>query len=101
MRGDVVRGHLDLLLLAVLSRSPAHGYAIIQELKRGAFDLPEGTIYPALQRLERDGLVSSAWTVASGRRRRVYTVTAAGRSALRVQKLEWRNFSRALDTVLR
>ena len=68
---ESLRGHLDLLLLAALRPGPAHGYAIIEELRRrsgGTFDLPEGTIYPALHRLERQGLIESEWSDASGRR---------------------------------
>ncbi len=66
MKGDALKGHLELLLLATLRSGPAHGYAIIEDLKQrsgGAFDLPEGTIYPALHRLERSGAIESAWFV--------------------------------------
>ena len=81
-----LRGHLDLLLLATLrDDGPAHGYAIIASLRErslGAFDLPEGTVYPALYRLERDGLVDSEWDASAARRRRVYSLTPAGASVL-------------------
>jgi PadR family transcriptional regulator PadR len=75
MEGEMLKGHLDMIVLAALAAAgSAHGYAIIEEIKRrsgGAFDLPEGTIYPALHRLEQAGLLSSRWTTAdSGRRRR-------------------------------
>ncbi|WP_460915637.1 PadR family transcriptional regulator [Plantactinospora veratri] len=77
-----MRGHLDLLLLGALRRAgPAHGYALIAALRdrsEGTFDLPEGTVYPALHRLERDGLVSSEWDAGASRRRRVYRLTPLG-----------------------
>ena len=73
MRAETLKGHLDFLLLAIVADEPAHGYRIIEKLKRrsgGAFDLPEGTVYPALHRLEESGLLSSSWASGSGRRRR-------------------------------
>ncbi|HEY7420937.1 MAG TPA: helix-turn-helix transcriptional regulator [Gaiellaceae bacterium] len=86
-----------------MATAPAHGYAVIEELKRrsaGAFELPEGTVYPALHRLEADGLLASSWASASGRKRRVYRLTRRGRSALTQRRLEWTAFSRAVDGVL-
>ncbi len=103
MRPDVIRGHLDGLLLSVLSGGPAHGYALIESLAArsgGEFQLPEGTVYPALHRLERDGLVTSDWSSESGRRRRVYRLTARGRRAAGAASTEWRTFARAMDGVL-
>jgi PadR family transcriptional regulator len=103
MNAEVLKGHLDALVLATLEQEPAHGYAIIKRLQRlsaDVFRLPEGTVYPALHRLERDGLVKSRWTAARGRRRRVYRLTRPGAEALAVRKLEWRTFSRAVDAVL-
>jgi PadR family transcriptional regulator PadR len=99
-----VRGHLDLLLLAVLAETgPVHGYALIGALRErssGAFDLPEGTVYPALYRMERDGVIASRWEDAAPRRRRVYSLTTDGRRA-RVAKLrELRGFIRDMQTVL-
>ena len=102
MRADLVRGHLEGLLLAVLAGEPAHGYAIIERLEArsgGAFALPEGTIYPALHRLERDGLVSSSWSTHDGRRRRVYKLTARGRRASGAARREWRDFASAVEAV--
>ncbi len=101
--GETLKGHLDSLILAVVAAEPAHGYAIIEELKRrsrGAFELPEGTIYPALHRLEQADLLESRWSAASGRRRRVYTLTRRGRRQLEASKSEWRDFARAVDSVL-
>lgn len=100
-----LRGHLDLLLLSTLRHlGTAHGYAIITALRdssEGAFDLPEGTVYPALHRLERNGLVSSQWQDQSPRRRRVYTLTPRGNEALAKKKLEWQAFSRGMQAVLK
>src|SRR4051794_38813207 len=91
-----IRGHLDLLLLSVLdSTGPVHGYAVITALRdrsEGTFDLPEGTVYPALQRLERAGLVASRWDDTTPRRRRVYELTADGHRARAAKKREWGGF---------
>jgi len=103
MRAETLKGHLDLLLLAILADEPAHGYRIIEELKRrsaGAFDLPEGTVYPALHRLEQNGLLASSWASGSGRRRRVYRLTVRGRRALVGARQEWRGFTKAVDAVV-
>jgi PadR family transcriptional regulator, regulatory protein PadR len=100
-----LRGHLDLLLLAILARTgPAHGYALISALRDGSdgtFDLPEGTVYPALHRLERTGQVASRWSEDAPRRRRVYELTAAGHTALAARRQEWHAFARAVDRVAR
>jgi PadR family transcriptional regulator, regulatory protein PadR len=82
---------------------PAHGYAIAETLRArsgGAFDLTEGTLYPALHRLERAGLLSSQWSEVSGRRRRVYQLTAKGKRSLAKRQSEWRDFSRAVLAVV-
>ena len=100
---EALKGHLDSLILAVVADAPAHGYAVIEELKtrsRGAFTLPEGTVYPALHRLERAGLLASGWSDASGRKRRVYRLTKRGRGRLDASRSEWRDFARAVDAVL-
>ena len=104
MEGELLKGHLDMIVLAALAAGSAHGYAVIQEIKRrsgGAFDLPEGTIYPALHRLEQAGLLSGRWTTAdSGRRRRVYTLTKAGNRALADRHAVWKQFSDAIAGLL-
>ena len=103
MNTEALKGHLDMLLLAVLRSRPAHGYAIIEELRRrsaGTFDLPEGTIYPALHRLERAGLINSHWSEESGRRRRIYELTRRGLSALEKSRQEWQQFALGINTVL-
>jgi PadR family transcriptional regulator, regulatory protein PadR len=98
-----VKGYLDPVVLAVLSAGPLHGYAVIEELKArsgGELDLPEGTVYPALHRLERRGLLKSSWSKPEGRRRRVYRLTATGRRELETRTREWRTFARVVDGVL-
>ena len=96
MSGEALKGHLDLLLLSALRQGSAHGYAIIEELRRrsgGTFDLAEGTIYPALHRLERQGLIESEWSDAASRPRRVYRLTTRGKRALREKAKAWRRFA--------
>jgi DNA-binding PadR family transcriptional regulator len=103
MRGEAVKGYLDLLLLAALAPEPAHGYAVIERRRarsEGAFDFPEGTIYPALHRLEGAGLLRSGWDDTGARRRRVYELTRQGRAALVEREAEWRRFSGAVDIVV-
>ena len=103
MRAEALKGHLDGLILATLSDAPAHGYAIAQALRGrsgGAFDLAEGTLYPALHRLERAGLVASEWSTESGRRRRTYRLTRSGERALGERRSEWRLFASAVEAVL-
>src|SRR5258708_38117890 len=98
--GVDLRGHLDLMLLATLRDvGPAHGYAVIASLRErslGAFDLPEGTVYPALHRLERDGLIGSEWDARASRRRRVYQLTTAGAKALAAKRQAWRGIPRGV-----
>jgi PadR family transcriptional regulator, regulatory protein PadR len=103
MRAETLKGHLDGMLLAALEAGPRHGYAIMEALRAdsgGQFDLPTGTVYPALRRLERAGLISGTWAEAAGRRRRVYQLTAAGRSALEAERTTWQQFSAAVTAVL-
>lgn len=99
-----LRGHLDLLLLSTLRRTgPAHGYALIAALRDasgGEFDLPEGTVYPALHRLERDGAVVSAWGDGAPRRRRIYRLTAAGEAVLAGKREQWQAFRRGVQRVV-
>ena len=103
MQSEVLKGHLDLLLLATLAAGPAHGYRLVDELRErsaGAFDLSEGTIYPALYRLERGGLLSSRWASVGGRRRRVYSLTRKGRRALAERRRDWVSFAAAVRGVV-
>jgi PadR family transcriptional regulator PadR len=103
MRGEILRGHLDLLLLATVATRPGHGYEILSELRRrsdGAFALAEGTVYPALHRLEAGGLLTSRWAEVGGRRRRIYSLTGSGRRALANQKTELNRFVIGVRAVL-
>jgi len=101
--GNHLKGSLDLLLMAVLRDGPAHGYAIITALRErsaGRFELAEGTIYPALHKLESAGLVSSSWDASGGRRRRVYALTADGRRAQEAEQKEWTGFALGVQAVV-
>jgi PadR family transcriptional regulator, regulatory protein PadR len=103
MRLDAVRGHVEGMLLGVLEAGPLHGYAVIEALSRrsnGAVDLPSGTVYPALHRLERMGLIASENQVVGGRRRRCYVLTEAGHRRLRQERTDWRTFTVAVGAVL-
>jgi PadR family transcriptional regulator PadR len=98
-----LKGHVDLLLLSTLRAGPLHGYGVVEKLRGisdGAFDLAEGTVYPALYRLEAAGLLSSKWTSAGGRRRRVYELTKRGRGELARERDEWKAFAHAVEAVL-
>lgn len=103
MRTDFLRGHLEGLLLAVLTDEPGHGYALVQRLAArsgGDLQVPEGSLYPALQRLERRGLVTSSWVTSDGRRRRVYRLAPDGRREASASARDWKLFSAAVDRVL-
>ena len=103
MRAETLKGHLDGILLAVLEPGPLHGYAIMEALRLrsgGQVDLPTGTVYPALHRLERAGLVEATWSQAGGRRRRVYELTPAGRRSLDTERGTWRDFSAVVSALL-
>ena len=103
MRPELLKGHLDALLLAVLEPGPQHGYAVVEAVRvgsDGALDLPTGTVYPALHRLERAGLIASDWEIVGGRRRRAYHLTPAGTAALREQRAVWDQFSAAVTALL-
>jgi DNA-binding PadR family transcriptional regulator len=103
MRAEVLKGHLDGLLLATLEAGPRHGYAVMEALRAGSggrIDLPTGTVYPALHRLEQGGLVRSSWSAQGGRRRRSYELTGAGRRALATERSQWREFAGAVSALL-
>jgi transcriptional regulator len=103
MLGEALKGHLDLLLLAILAEGPAHGYGVIEALRNrsgGTFDLPEGTIYPALHRLERQGLLRSRWAEDSARRKRIYQLTTKGQQELAQRQEEWKKFSKAINATV-
>lgn len=103
MKGQQLKGHLDLLLLSVLAQGPNHGYAVIDGLRARSgdtFDLPEGTVYPALHRLEKSGHLQSDWSVVDGRRRRIYRLTPRGHKALGEQRQNWNEFAAAVSQVV-
>lgn len=103
MAGEAIKGHLDALLLAIVADGPVHGYGVVEQLRArsgGRFDLPEGTVYPALHRLEADGLLRSGWTTVAGRKRRQYELTDRGRAELGERSADWRRFAHAVERVL-
>jgi transcriptional regulator len=102
---NLLQGTLDLLILKTLSWGPAHGYAIArwtQQLTGDALKLGQGSLYPALYRLEEKGLIDAKWSESpNGRRTKVYSVTASGRKYLTEQRENWERFSGALAAILR
>lgn len=102
---DALRGSLDLLVLKTLSLGPMHGWGIgqrLQQISEGVLEVNQGSLYPALQRLEKDGLITSEWgTTDNNRRARYYALTAAGRRALGEEVESWRRFASGLEAVLR
>jgi DNA-binding PadR family transcriptional regulator len=100
---DLIKGHLDGLILGVLEAEPLHGYGVMEVLRsrsQGALDLPSGSIYPALRRLELSGLVRGRWSVVDGRRRRTYQLTALGRQVLDEKRGSWRAFALVVGSLL-
>ena len=98
-----LKGHLEVLLLAALEGGPRHGYAVKEALREGSggrFDLPTGTVYPALHRLEGAGLIACTWSEVDGRRRRTYRLTAAGRRRLLAERASWHEFAVAVTALL-
>ncbi len=103
---DALRGSIDLLVLkTLLSLAPMHGWGIsqrVQQISDGVLEVNQGSLYPALQRLEKEGLVTSEWgTTDNNRRARYYTLTAAGRRALGEEVASWERFVAGLEAVLR
>ena len=100
---DFVRGNLDLMVLLVLAEDAAYGYRIQQQLRaasRGLVDVPAGTLYPLLHRLEADKLIRSRWDDSAGRRRKWYVLTATGRRRLQCRARQWREVADCLDRLL-
>jgi DNA-binding PadR family transcriptional regulator len=103
MKAEVLRGHLDLLLLAIVQDGPQHGYAIIEALRErsdGAIDLPDGTVYPALHRLEKAGLLTSERKQVGGRPRRTYSITASGKKAVAAKRREFTAFAQVVQRIV-
>jgi PadR family transcriptional regulator PadR len=104
MQGDDVRGRLDAMILSVVERQPLHGYAVIAALESGSagrLQLPTGTVYPALRRLERAGLLAGEWGVVGGRRRRTDAITSSGRRMLADERAAWVEYARMVGSILR
>ncbi|HET9368906.1 MAG TPA: PadR family transcriptional regulator [Vicinamibacterales bacterium] len=103
-RGDILQGTLDMLVLQALTREPMHGWGITERIgqwSESVLQLGQGTLYPALYRLERQGLIQSAWKVTENNRRaRYYALTRAGRRHLADELAQWRRMSRAVNLVL-
>lgn len=101
---DVMQGTLDLLVLKSLSLAPMHGWGIsqrIQQLSRDALRIGQGSLYPALYRLEKKGLVKGEWrTTENNREAKYYRLSAAGERALAAETSSWRNFATAVELVL-
>jgi PadR family transcriptional regulator, regulatory protein PadR len=101
---DPLRGSIDLLVLKALSLEPMHGWGIgarIQQMSRGRLDVNQGSLYPALQRLEHRGDIESEWrTTENNRRARYYTITARGRRELGQQLDKWKRFAQAMSLIV-
>src|SRR5271169_5978539 len=97
------KGTLPTLILEALEQEPTHGYRIAQQIKersQGVLDFKEGTLYPALHKLENEGLVESYEGIEKGRPRRYYRITKSGRKALTRDRAEWRQLSQAVTVIL-
>jgi PadR family transcriptional regulator PadR len=101
----LVQGTLDMLILKTLALEPMHGYGIglrLDQISRGVFQVNAGSLFPALRRLERDGLISADWrTTENNRRARWYSLTAAGRKRLRAETRDWEASAAAITAILR
>ena len=104
-KSDLPQGTLDLLILTIVACGPQHGYAIAQRLQRYSNDviqIRQGSLYPALHRLDNRGLVATEWRQSeTGRDAKYYTLTKKGRAALDRERTRWRQFTRAINVVLR
>lgn len=101
---ELLKGNTESLLLALVADTPMYGYQLVKELEsrsRGYFHFKEGTLYPALHRLEKDGLIEGRWMASSlGKKRRYYSLTDKGHLALESKVSQWAGFSRAVSMVL-
>ena len=103
-RLDLPQGTLDLLILKTLSLGPRHGWAIserLHEVSRSTLQIPQGSLYPALHRLERQGWIAADWSTSENKQRvRVYTLTAKGQKQLERERSQWEQLSRAIGAIL-
>ena len=100
---DLLRGSTDSLLLALVGESPKYGYSIIREIEKrtqGELRFKEGTLYPALHRLEEDGLIMGEWVTVKGMERRYYSLTERGAEVLQSRRRQWQQFSHAVDRII-
>ena len=104
IRRDLIKGSSDSLLLCLIEQQPMYGYQIIKELDRrsqGYFKFKEGTLYPALHRLEKSGLLLGRWQMLpNGRQRRYYHITDKGLSRLAVERIQWQDFLNAMRLII-
>jgi PadR family transcriptional regulator PadR len=101
---DILQGMLDMLILKAVSLGPLHGYGVllrIQQISKDALQIPQGSLYPALYRLEHKGWIQSEWGESENKRKaKYYTLTATGRKQLRSEAAEWSKLSDAIATIL-
>lgn len=101
---ELLPGTLDMLILKAVSLTPLHGYGIllrIKQISQKALDIPQGSLYPALYRLEHQGLITAAWGESENKRRaKYYTLTADGRQRLREETAEWKRLAAAIAAAL-
>jgi transcriptional regulator len=103
MDSRLLWGTVDTLILELISVGPTYGYEIAQTIvarSKGSFEITEGSLYPALHRLERQKLLASFWKEADGRERKYYKLTPAGRAALAARRQEWKAFSAGVEAIL-
>lgn len=102
-KADILQGTLDMLLLRIVAQEPQHGYAVgkqLREVSGERLQIPQGSLYPALHRLENRGLLSGEWTTMRGRKTKVYSITARGRRQLSEEVSGWEELSLAISLVL-
>ena len=103
MEPKLISGTVEMLILEIISDSPTYGYEITQmvgERSQGYFDLKEGSLYPALHRMERKKLLTSSWKQMEGRRRKYYKLTLQGKKALAAKRQDWQEFAAGVNGVL-
>ena len=103
MRADDLRGRLDAMILAAVEHRPLHGYAVMEELRArsgGRLELPTGTVYPALRRLERAHQLAGEWQTVGGRKRRTYEITDSGRRLLATERAAWVDYSQLMGVII-
>ena len=102
---ELLKGTLDMLILKVVAAGPIHGYAIsqrIQQISKDFFQVPQGSLYPALHRLEEQGWLDAQWKdTATGREAKFYTLTRQGRKQLETEVINWERLSDAVSLILR